>query len=261
MLSELVTSVMDHEQRITKAAHYYLGRLGVSVIPLRTDKRPACEWTPYQSRLGSLEEATHWHANNLGLVTGRVSGIVVVDCESREDAEWFWRHRGKTNVIVSTPRGFHLYFAWPGTTVNNGTHIDGRYDIRGDGGYVVCPPSVVNGHEYQFVRGCHIKDAETLPTFQLQWRWPNGPERQPKQHRRIGNAVSYIRQIRAVSGNGGHSDTWRAVNRLRDGGLSEAEALAALIEWNQTNCEPAWTTAELLHKVQDCYSREPNGII
>jgi len=42
---------------------------------------------------------------------------------------------------------------------------------------------------------------------------------------------------------------------LRDAGLSEAETLAAMIEWNQANAEPPWTVKELLHKVQDVFSK------
>ena len=46
-------------------------------------------------------------------------------------------------VEAITARGRHVYFKWPEEVVRNsaskiGTHID----IRGDGGYVLCPPSI-----------------------------------------------------------------------------------------------------------------------
>lgn len=66
---------------------------------------------------------------------------------------------------------------------------------------------------------------------------------------------AYIAHIRAISGQGGHNATFRAACKLRDSGLGEAEALAALVEWNETNAQPKWTVKELLHKVDDADNR------
>ena len=63
-------------------------------------------------------------------------------------------------MVVETPRGVHLYFRHPGTHVGNRTRVKDetakpRYDIRGDGGYVVAPPSEV------------VADGEDVKVFTL----------------------------------------------------------------------------------------------
>ena len=260
----------NHKRLITASARKYLGVYGVSVIPLglqateampekeRIDraKRPQQPWTQWQDRQATPQEVASWGSENIGLVTGKISGVVVVDCESREDAEWFWRERGKTNTMVQTPRGFHLYFAWPGSAVPNAQRIENRYDVRGDGGYVVAPPSIVNGKKYRFVDNLSMRDPSELPQFNMRWRYPDGEPvaSGQEQRRKVTDGVAYINTMRAVAGQCGHNTTWKAVQRLRDSGMSESEALAAMVDWNKTNCDPPWSTAELLHKVRGVYA-------
>ena len=247
--------------RIKKSAKAYIERFGISVIELRpNDKRPAKDWSVYQERLASSDEVNEWDDKaNIGLVTGKQSRIAVVDCESRADAEWFWNERAKTPTVVKTRRGYHLYFQ----------HVDGvgnaakvkdekgtpRYDVRGEGGYVVAPPSEIDGNEYEYVFSLKLIQPEGLPEFQPEWM-PKiyGNNGHTNEHKAIANGVAYISKIRAVSGQGGHNDTYRAACVLRKSGMHEAEALAAMFEWNITNAEPPWSTAELLHKVKDAYS-------
>ena len=59
----------------------------------------------------------------------------------------------------------------------------------------------------------------------------------------------------AIAGQGGHGATFAAACRLVEFGLSEADALAALSEWNLTHCEPHWTQVQLSHKLADAFKR------
>ena len=56
----------------------------------------------------------------------------------------------------------------------------------------------------------------------------------------------------AVSGNGGHDQTYRVVCELirRFGSLSDGECLDALGPWN-ARCQPPWSNRDLLHKITD----------
>lgn len=265
-----------HRRLIQKSALKYLSVYGVSVIPLGLPikdgmpekqvidhhKRPDRPWSQWQTRQATPAEVESWHSLNLGLVTGAISGVIVVDCESPEDARWFWRERGKANCIVQTPRGYHMYFQTPGQHVPNAQRIEGKYDIRGDGGYVVCPPSIVNGKQYRFLEHHSMCSPLEMVKFRMEWRYPKGGEQQqvntgplPNEKKMIRDGLAYIKTMHAVSGAAGHKTTWKACQRLRDSGMSETEALAAMMEWNQTNCDPPWSTAELLHKVKGVYAR------
>ena len=68
-----------------QSALAYLAR-GWSVIPLRPgEKRPLVRWEQYQKRPPSADELsgwfTAWPKANVGIVTGSVSGLVVLDID------------------------------------------------------------------------------------------------------------------------------------------------------------------------------------
>ena len=75
-------------------ARLYASR-GWSIIPLR-GKRPAIDaWREFQHSGPDTALLPRWFASprvNIGIVTGRVSDLVVVDCDSTEDAT-FWKER------------------------------------------------------------------------------------------------------------------------------------------------------------------------
>jgi hypothetical protein len=228
----------------------YVEKYGFSVIPMGSDKKPLIKWAEFQDRRPTFDELLSWKKENLAIVTGSISRLVVVDCESYEDAKWFWDNRGKTSTIVQSRRGFHLYFRHPGTEVRNAQKVENRYDVRGDGGYVLAPPSLHSEGAYSWKKP--LVDPSKLPVFVDSWRPPTRNfEADDKQ---ITNAVAYISKIRAISGQGGHDDTFRAAKILREAGLSEAEGLLALQSWNKTNAEPPWSDRELLHKIRQAYA-------
>jgi RecA-family ATPase len=76
-------------------------------------------------------------------------------------------------------------------------------------------------------------------------------------------AQRYIAAIPgAVSGNGGHSQTYTVAVALAHGfALSEDDALALLQEYNQT-CQPQWSERELRHKIAEAIAKphdKPRG--
>ena len=241
-----------HAETWLAHAMLYVERFGMSVIPMTEDKKPAIKWAEFQERRPTVKELLDWPKMNLAIVTGAISGICVIDCESREDAEWFWRNRGTSPAIVQTKRGFHLYFRHPGEKVMNGTHIEDRYDVRGDGGYVLAPPSRHSEGAYKWVKP--LVAATTLPMFDPAWRPIRNSPDNGAEDREIRNAVKYISCIKAVSGQSGHNETYRAACVLRSAGFSEGAALLALQDWNKTNADPPWSDRELLHKIRSAFS-------
>jgi len=229
----------------------YLTEFGLSVIPVFYSKKPAIPWKEYQERHATVEELKGWPHENLGIVTGAISNVVIVDCESEVDAKWFWYNRGKTRTVAKTKRGYHLYFRHPGHRVMNGVKVEGRYDVRGDGGFALLPPSMHSDGNYLWTIGHDLIQPSNLPVFKAVWRpttnWDTVDEK------KVTDGIAYISKIRAISGQGGHKDTYRAAAKLREAGLSEIDALLALQNWNRTNADPPWSDKELVHKIKSVY--------
>ena len=80
---------------------------------------------------------------NIGVVTGVVSEVVVVDVDSDGARPLVERTCGWPRTVTArTAKGWHLWFRYPGTTRNGVRRAGAALDVRGDGGYVVVPPSM-----------------------------------------------------------------------------------------------------------------------
>jgi hypothetical protein len=238
-------------------AKSYIER-GWSVIPLNGKKPALPSWKQYQDRLPTLGEIAQWFGmvnavrHNIGVVCGAISGVVVVDCDSREDGVWWWKNRPRTERISKTGRGVHLWYAYA-PTGNRSSLWQRGIDVRGDGGYVVVPPSIhPSGTPYEWV-----SEGE-MPVFNPEWISTLGSEPRERtmgSNGEISRARAYIMAIMAISGQGGHNATFRAACKLRDFGLQEEDAFGLLSEWNETNAKPRWTSKELRHKLDDAYKQ------
>lgn len=143
-----------------------LHRLGFNPIPIHfREKKAAISWKQYQTQQATLDECKQWDARqyNVGIATGKVSGCFVLDLDGAEGeatlAELVAQYGDlPTTVSAKTGRGRHLYFRYPeGVEIRNkASHAaDGNVlqglDVRGDGGYVVAPPSLhPDGSSYEW---------------------------------------------------------------------------------------------------------------
>ena len=244
---------------MTGFAVCYVERFGFSVLPVcPATKKPLVPWQHFQTRRPTLKEILSWPENaGLGIVTGSISGIVVVDCDSIEDAKWFAQNRHKPVVWVRTPRGVHFYFKHTGEPVKNGVRVHDRYDIRGDGGYVLCPPTQKERINGSYRWGDKSKDLSEMPMFRHEWcpapvSAKAAVSEEPSKW--IMDGEAYIDKIFAVSGQGGQNSTWRAAQRLKDCGYTAIEALTVMERWNQTNCQPPWSESELRRKIDHVFN-------
>jgi len=104
---------------VLNAALSYCDR-GWSVIPVRPDKKPAIKWTEYQARKATPEEIRawwqRWPESMIGIVTGKLSGIIVIDCDSEAAyqkiqellARWF------SDLYRKNPEGLSFIFGLSG---------------------------------------------------------------------------------------------------------------------------------------------------
>jgi archaellum biogenesis ATPase FlaH len=129
-------------------------------------KRPLVPWTEYQKKLPTKEEVHHWFVMNpdanLGIVTGKVSNLVVFDLDSEQAKEYAEEEGGFPQTPkAKTGKGSHIYMKYPGFEVKNRVNKKLAIDIRGDGGYVVAPPSLHgSGRRYSWEEGCSIFEID-----------------------------------------------------------------------------------------------------
>ena len=221
---------------------------GKSVIPIEpSGKRPVVEWEEYQRRLATRREIMWWWEytrNKIAIVTGRTSGVVVLDYDSPGGKEYGLEKCAATGVVCQTPSGGeHHYYKYPaGEVVGNRVKIAGLgFDLRAEGGYVLCPPS----ENYRWVRTGEMAeyDPSWLPqkTYRVQEPVENGTREQ---------ARAYIAKIRSVAGQGGDNAAFRAATALvQKFGLGQEEALEEMRIWNTYCAEPRWPESRLRYKL------------
>ncbi|MBK8021873.1 MAG: bifunctional DNA primase/polymerase [Chloroflexi bacterium] len=129
---------------------------GWSVIPLiggddpARGKTPATAWSRYRERMPSAVELRQWFESGkhsaYGIVCGRLSQLVVLDFDDETVAAQFRRRfpdLAATLTVRSGMRGTpHLYFHVDFPVVSRRFHGG---DMKGEGGYVVGPESVIGG--------------------------------------------------------------------------------------------------------------------
>ncbi|NJD37236.1 MAG: DNA primase [Geobacter sp.] len=140
-------------------AREYAAR-GISVIPVRhKDKKPSISWKKYQQEHPDDETLVEWFSDakmNIGIVTGSISGITVVDFDTEEAiADAAARGFLTEGPIVLTSKGLHAYCKYANGHRNFQKNPDlPGIDLRGEGGYVVAPPSIhESGHIYAWLDG------------------------------------------------------------------------------------------------------------
>lgn len=156
---------MDAATDIAAAAKACLAR-GWSVIPIQPRaKRPIVKWRGFEEKPATEADVDAWFARwpdaNAAVVTGRLSGLVVVDvdpahggAESLAAIEREFGALPATVECLTGGGGRHLYFRHPGGTVSNRAGLRPGIDLRGDGGCIVIPPSVhPSGRRYAWAKG------------------------------------------------------------------------------------------------------------
>lgn len=146
------------------ALHY--AELGFAVFPLKPrDKTPLTHHGCKDATTDKQQIKKWWNRcpdSNIGLATGAISqNICVIDIDIDEDkgidgsdtlSEWE-RNNGRlpdTAIAITGRGGYHYYYRIT-EPIKNRTNILEGIDFRGDGGYVVAPPSVhSNGNEYEW---------------------------------------------------------------------------------------------------------------
>ena len=188
---------MTGGDRTLRAALAY-ARIGWPVFPCRPgEKAPATSHGFLDATTDPERVVCWWTAapgRNVAIATG-APGPDVLDVDVRPDGSGFAAFNelkragmtGHPRLIVRTPSGgMHAYYA--GTAQRSG-HLAARHiDFRGQGGYVVAPPSAVSGRPYVVISRQPSEDV-------FDWsraRELLDPQSRPGPERRVGSAERAI---------------------------------------------------------------------
>jgi hypothetical protein len=109
-----------------------------------------------------------WPDANIGCATGEISGIVVLDLDTKHDRTSNEFILPITVCAISGGLGEHFFFEYPGHYVKstNGELFGPGVDIKGDGGYVILAPSShISGHCYEWKFGPDDAEIAEIPKW------------------------------------------------------------------------------------------------
>lgn len=156
----------EHQNKMLESALSYYHK-GFSVIPLRPqNKLPLINWKTRQYERANPQQIRGWVESypdlNIGLVTGSISGVAVVDIEKGGSAEGY-----PPTATVRTGRlGWHLFYSIPkGEKISTAIRVRELTDIIGEGSYVVAPPSSTD-NLYEWVMP--LTQVSDLPPFPVE---------------------------------------------------------------------------------------------
>jgi len=234
-----------------EAAQRYLGR-GWCVLPVRGhDKRPLVVWEPLQRARPSAEQIADWFVRwpdaNVGIVTGEISNLVVLDIDPKHGGgaslERLERQFGPLPATIEATTGGggrHLYFVHPGGLIRNRTGLAQGIDLRGDGGYIVAPPSIhPSGRPYAWAAGHSPEEVAlaALPRWILLASGGARTRRIPSDWRRlVHDGVFEGQRNSSIASLAGHL-LWHQVD--------SQVVLELLLAWNRMRCRPPLEDAEV----------------
>ncbi len=231
---------------------------GWSVVVVRPrGKAPLVPWLELQQRRAHQDEIREWFRRwpdaNVGVVTGAISGLVVLDIDpghgGRDSLATFEEGLGRlpeTVEAITGGGGRHLYFSHPGGTVPNRAGVAPGIDVRGDGGSIVMPPSIhPSGRRYRWMAG---RSPEAMSLARLPRTWLLRISRRSPP---AGHTLPHWRDlVRGGVAEGARNDTIASLTgHLLWHGVDPFVALQLLLCWNRERCRPPLPDDEVARTV------------
>lgn len=241
---------------------------GLSVIPCEMGtKKPVVPWKKYQTTRPNDVELRTWEKKypkcNVAVICGAISGMIVLDIDSEEGYRWI-KENGHaippTPRVESSPGKGHFYFQHPGFPVKNMIRKLPGIDIKGDGGYVVAPPSIhPSGSKYCWVPGYSPADVGLAPCPPWLLDLIKPSEGTPDLTTKGPVHYTSLLDPEHVVTNGMRNKTLASVAGLmRSHGEEVSEILETLMGINKRRCKPSLPWREVA-EIARSVSKYPPG--
>lgn len=224
--------------------------LGWAVFPLKPKSKTPATKNGFKDATKDVQQVKAWWdtcpSYNIGIATGSASGgLFVIDLDTNEDKgingyevlrDWEGSHGELPETVTSITGGGGYHFLYTGASiVRNRVSLYEGVDIRGEGGYIVAPPSIhENGRRYEWENEpltCQVAQATNavfdfiIPQPQEQKQNFQTPERIPGGER--------------------NSTLFKQACSMRNRGDADEAIRAALEATNAIRCNPPLEEKEL----------------
>lgn len=247
-----------------KASDYLV--LNWNVMPVGRDKRPLLrEWRHLQERRVTPDMLAGWRKLRpvgLAVITGAISGIIVLDSDGPAGEESL---RGRalppTPTVLTGGGGVHRYYRHPGGRMPNAVRLGGLagVDLRGDGGYVVAPPSLhPSGRRYEWAPSLSPADIPVAdpPAWLLDLLHHAPAADRPGRPAGATAPDEWRRLVAGVDEGARNESVARLAGHLLRRYVDPYVGLDLCLAWNEARCRPPLEAAEVERTVRSVAAAE-----
>ena len=260
-----VNAATSPASNLEYALHY--ASLGWGVFPAHTIKDGACSCgntgctSPgkHPRTKNGLKDATTdkrtimkwWNLHqdsNIAIRTGVDSGIVALDIDTKSNG--FESLEALVNTVGDLPdtltaitggKGNHICFTHPGGTMKTRANVLEGIDFRGDGGYIIAPPSLhVSGNTYHWLD--LNKPLVAPPTWLVEM---------------INGQQTTLDTNRVIPEGSRNSALMSFAGKKWSEGISKPALRTCLLEENALKCSPPLPHDEVMRIVESVSSYKP----
>lgn len=214
-----------------------------------------------------------WPDANIGIVTGEVSGLIVIDADIKEDGingldeldklQLSHTELNKKTVALTGGGGKHILNKYPtGMMIKNKVGFGPGLDLRSNGGYIVAPPSLhESGHHYRW-ETFEPQNLKEPPGWLVDIIKQNYKDTDAKGNRsnskKKKKKEAPIQNPKLAIHEGERNSTLASLSgSMRRRGMAEEEILAALLTVNENRCIPPLDENEVERIAKSIASYEP----
>jgi hypothetical protein len=165
------------------------------------------------------------------------------------------QHGALPHTVESiTTRGRHIFFSWPDRPIRNSTSkIAPGIDVRGDGGYVLAPPSIhPSGKPYEW----SVDSADAFAAAPI-WLLNAAAKPTAVNGSAVATSPSEWHELIKGVGEGTRDNTiTRLAGYLLCRRVDPIMALALLQSWNATACTPPLPDEDIVRIVDSIAGKE-----